>query len=342
MFGQLQFKILLQCGKIPGYPLASSPNAHFVSRKGSALNAAAPITPQQAGTPAAGMRRVAVIIATVGRAQLVSRIVDSLSEQSLQPSQIIVVGAQPADVAATDASKPGVQVLIGQKGLTRQRNLGLDSLAGDTDAVVFIDDDFLAHPDFLAEALAILDQHPDIAGVTGELLADGAKTGEITLDQAQQIIATQPIGPRSMRHRDALYGCNMVMRGEWVRDLRFDENLPLYGWQEDIDFSVRLSRRGRLVSTPSVTGVHMGNRGGRTSGVRLGYSQIANIVYLNRKGTMVPKLGRKLVASNVAANLVRSLWPEPHIDRRGRLQGNAMALADLLRGRLDPQRIERM
>ena len=28
---------------------------------------------------------------------------------------------------------------------------------------------------------------------------------------------------------------------------RFDEALPLYGWQEDIDFTTQIGRRGRLV-----------------------------------------------------------------------------------------------
>ncbi len=121
--------------------------------------------------------------------------------------------------------------------------------------------------------------------------------------------------------------------------LRFDERLPLYGWQEDIDFTVQLSRRGMLQSTPALTGIHMGVRGARQPGRKLGYSQVANIVYLSRKGTMQPGLGRRLLFQNLCANLVRSAWPEHGIDRRGRLFGNAMAIADWARGRIDPERV---
>jgi len=42
---------------------------------------------------------------------------------------------------------------------------------------------------------------------------------------------------------------------------------------------------------------------------------------------------------NLAANLLRSAWPEAGIDRRGRLHGNLVALNDWMRGRLDPMKV---
>jgi hypothetical protein len=36
---------------------------------------------------------------------------------------------------------------------------------------------------------------------------------------------------------------------------------------------------------------------------------------------------------------VRSVWPEPYVDRVGRLRGNLAALADLAAGSLHPERI---
>jgi len=38
-------------------------------------------------------------------------------------------------------------------------------------------------------------------------------------------------------------------------------------------------------------------------------------------------------------NMVRALWPEPYVDRRGRLLGNVVALRDLVTGHMDPTRI---
>ena len=41
----------------------------------------------------------------------------------------------------------------------------------------------------------------------------------------------------------------------------------------------------------------------------------------------------------VAANLARSVRPEPYVDRAGRCLGNVRAALDLMTGRLDPARI---
>jgi hypothetical protein len=116
--------------------------------------------------------------------------------------------------------------------------------------------------------------------------------------------------------------------------------LPLYGWLEDVDFSRQLARFGRVVSTDATRGVHLGVKQGRQRGVKLGYSQVANPLYLIGKGTMSPRRALTLIARNLAANTVRSLRAEPWVDRRGRLIGNVRAMLDLVTGRLDPRRIQ--
>jgi hypothetical protein len=115
--------------------------------------------------------------------------------------------------------------------------------------------------------------------------------------------------------------------------------MPLYAWQEDRDFSRRLNVHGRIVRARSLLGAHMGVTQGRSPGVKLGYSQVANPLYLLGKGTMRPIETTILVGRNIAANLVKTLNPEPWVDRAGRLRGNLLALADAARGRVTPERI---
>ena len=81
---------------------------------------------------------------------------------------------------------------------------------------------------------------------------------------------------------------------------------------------------------------------GRTPGLRLGYSQIANPAYLVGKGTMRIGHALGLVTRNVAMNLIRSVSPEPYIDRRGRLRGNMLALRQIVRGRADPRQVREL
>jgi len=285
-----------------------------------------------------------VVIATVGRASLVRQTVDLLAGQTRPADKILVAAVEAGDVSGLDPDGRSVRALFSQKGSCRQRNHALDVIdaEGAADIIVFFDDDFIAAPDYLANVEALFAGDLEIVGVTGELRADGVRHGGFTVEQAQALLADPDPAPPPMRSRHELYGCNMAIRASAARGLRFDENLPLYGWQEDIDFTSRLGRRGRQVSTGAVTGVHLGAGSGRTSGKRLGYSQVANIVYLKRKGTMRRKFGNRLMVSNVAANALRSLRPEPSIDRRGRLLGNVLAILDCLRGRVDPQRILEM
>jgi hypothetical protein len=122
--------------------------------------------------------------------------------------------------------------------------------------------------------------------------------------------------------------------------LRFDERLPLYGWQEDVDLSRQLAGFGDIMQLGGARGVHLGTKLGRGSGMKLGYSQVANPIYLSSKRRGYP-LGRAIshIASNMAMNAVRSVWSEPYVDRRGRLRGNARALCDLVAGRMLPERI---
>ena len=124
--------------------------------------------------------------------------------------------------------------------------------------------------------------------------------------------------------------------------LRFDVQLPLYGWLEDVDFTRRLGAYGRIVQLSAARGVHLGVKSGRGSGRRLGYSQVSNPVYLARRGTISWRRAILSLTRNILANSARSLRPEPNVDRLGRLRGNVVALVELMRGRIHPMRVTRL
>ncbi|WP_421848364.1 glycosyltransferase family 2 protein [Novosphingobium sp.] len=289
------------------------------------------------------MLRIHIVIATVGRPALLRETVDLIARQTRRHDGVLIVAPAREDFGTAGESVVRPEIVLSPKGLCRQRNRALDVLQGRADVVLFLDDDFVMAPDYCAAIEMLFASDPGIAGITGNLVADGVRHGGFTADEALALIDRDaPMLDPAVIPREALYGCNMALRMAHMRGLRFDEALPLYGWQEDIDLTMQLARRGRLISSGLVTGVHLGVRGGRTSGRRLGYSQVANIVYLLRKGTIPRWLAKRLFWRNLAANLVRAPFPEPHIDRAGRLAGNLRALADLALGRIDPRKIERM
>ena len=285
--------------------------------------------------------RIAVGIATKGRPELLAHTLRHLAGQQRPAERVLLCPAAPPDLPA--ALPPGCEVVQGRVGSCAQRNAILDALRGsDIDIVLFIDDDFFPQPDYLRELERLMQLRVDAAIVRGELIADGVHGPGYGVAEAEALLAAdvRPAEP-ALRNCLGAYGCNFAARLSVVHGIgvRFDEALPLYGWQEDIDFSRQAAPYGAVLRSEALRGVHLGHKGGRTSGLRFGYSQMANPIYLVRKGTMPVAFARRLMSRNLVSNLARSLWSEGHVDRRGRLRGNLLALLDWLRGRVHPRRI---
>ena len=210
------------------------------------------------------------------------------------------------------------------------------------DVITFFDDDFLPADDYLDRLVQHFQRHDEVAAIMGHTAVDGAQGAGLTFEEglmALRALEASVVADEAPRDQTGTYGCNMSLRASSIGDLRFDERLALYGWQEDIDFTGRLRRSGRVVSVTDLIGVHLGVKSGRVSGVRFGYSQLVNPTYLIRKGSIPRAFGINLMMRNVAANILRSPWPESFEDRRGRLKGNVIAAFHLMQGRVEPEYI---
>ncbi|GAC1326971.1 MAG: glycosyltransferase [Beijerinckiaceae bacterium] len=284
--------------------------------------------------------RIAIGIPTIGRANIVRETVRDLRLQHRQPDAVFVCAPRHDDVAGLAATEPAVHILLGGPGLSRQRNIIL-SVLDDFDLVVFLDDDFVCDPHFLHEIEAVFMSVKDVVCATGHVVADGVLGPGLNMDAARHALISLGVLRNEIVEVYNAYGCNMAIRISTQRDynVRFDEELPLYAWLEDVDFSRQIAAYGRVVQVTAAVGVHRGVKGGRLSGVRLGYSQVANPVYLMRKGTCSPAKGIGQIARNMAANMARCITPEAHVDRVGRTSGNVRGLVDLIKGRLAPARV---
>lgn len=283
------------------------------------------------------MRRLtlAVIIATKGRRDVAAQLIRHLSAQTRRPDRVILSVADPDDAPRA----AGVEVVLGPAGLAAQRNTGLRAIGG-ADVAVFYDDDFVPAPGALEGIERLFSGRPEVAGATGQVAADGASGDAISEDAATEICRQLHISAPAPAERRVigLYGCNMAVRLSAAKDLWFDEALPLYGWQEDLDFGARLSKQGAVIKTSAFSGVHRGVKSARPQERGLGYAQIANPVYLMRRGDIPAPYLLRLMARNIAANHLGALAQKTTGDRLGRMRGNWRALADLVLGRLSPSR----
>lgn len=291
--------------------------------------------------PSAAQAQTCVVFATRGRAETLHNVVTALDNQTHKPTLVIVSAVTPEDVGAL-VGRDDIIKLFGPAGLAQQRNRALAAIPAQIDTVVFFDDDFLPHTKWLEVVNRTFIEWPSVGCITGHMAADGIHGPGMCFDDAMKAIAACDEDSVDYVVKNySPYGCNMAFRREAIHELRFDERLVLYGWLEDRDFGGALAKRGwGCIKIGKAIGAHLGIKAGRVSGRRLGYSQIVNPIYLRRKGTMTTASLMEHLFRNITSNVARSLLPEPHIDRFGRLVGNLRAARDLLGGVVAPERAE--
>ena len=242
-----------------------------------------------------------VVIATLGRPEILSATLESLAACDPQPEEIIVVDGDPER-----SSRPAVRrrrepsprsplrYLSSRPGTTVQRNVGIDAATGDV--VVFLDDDVTVEPSFFTD-LAVAYADPEVVGATGKVIEPRShRVG----DQRSRIRSLLHGGgeegtftrfgyPRYLQDMDRprdvqiMQGCLLTVRREHALRVRFDESLTGYAVAEDEDFAFRLSRLGRIRYLPGLVVRHK-KLGFGTRDVRgLNRAAVVNRAYLFRK-----------------------------------------------------------
>jgi GT2 family glycosyltransferase len=179
-------------------------------------------------------------------------------------------------VAAAMAACPfPVRLLRESPGVCRQRNRGARESAGDL--LFFFDDDVVPEPDFIEILAEVFVRNPEYRAGMGTLApamrrwSPGALLCRLFLLQREHGdgryypsgMPRHPYGTGEFREVEVLgAGLMAVRRAVFAEDkVEFDERLPLM-W-EDVDFSRRLSRRGRLFFEPRARVEHSRSPAGR-------------------------------------------------------------------------------
>lgn len=298
------------------------------------------------------IRSLGIVIATVGRREIVEQTIASLALRKTVPSEVIVVGATQNDLPALGNSVPfQVRTLLAPvKGSAIQRNLGIRHLSSSIEFVTFLDDDMEVHNDYCAEVENVFRSAQSVAGFSGCIMANGNidRAAARQLLNGHQIPVDMPVFGFYRNHWPGFYGCAMNVRRRWLDVEQFDERLPLYAIGEDCEMGFRLSRHGSVGGSARCPVVHLATRTGRISEVGVGYAQIVNYLYFAKKGVGFPRAATyydKLIRLPLV-NLFFSLFPRLEkrraIDRKGRFRGNLLALRDVVRGRIDPMNLLRI
>lgn len=227
------------------------------------------------------MLRTSLIIPTYHRPGEVANCLRSVLAQTVAPGEVIVIddGCLEEVPFAEQFADRRIPLLYRRKeppGLTASRNLGI-SLAGG-DILFFLDDDVVLRADYLERMLAVFERDPEgkIGGVGGRILNTKPVTGSrLLLYWLERLFLLSgpvegtvlPSGfcvdygecPRPLMQEsdvDFLPGGVVAYRRQVCERFRFSSEYTGYGQGEDKDFSMRVGRSYRLVTTPAAALYH--------------------------------------------------------------------------------------
>lgn len=216
---------------------------------------------------------ISVIVCTYKRAETLKEVLDSLKNQIGANFELLIIDGSGDDTRPFDAVKEfeknnvlsfSLRFIKSEKGLTKQRNVGLKNAKGDI--IAFFDDDVTFDSDFLRIIADIFknDTDEEIAGITGydirnyptpitSRLKLRNKLGiipDLTPGKADELGRHTPISILEPTEENMeigwMSGFCMIYRANKIQGLQFDEQLPTYGG-EDRDFSLSASTRGKLM-----------------------------------------------------------------------------------------------
>jgi GT2 family glycosyltransferase len=256
-------------------------------------------------------RGCTVAVCTYRRSRALSRFFDSLQNQLTRPERLVIVDASPDDETERMLkSYPRVQQLAEcvlyfrvtgpLKGLTRQRNFALRWVH--TDLVVFFDDDVVLSPGCLREMETVFRKSGD--GIVGVGALDGHAPARPRLlwrvRRLLHIVSSLRPGtycrsgisvPWSISSSsettvegDWLPGYAMMWKTSAARDTRFYEGFDGYAQGEDLEFSLRMKRKGKLLLACAARLRHLPEPSGRPDNYKLGYMAIHNRYQIQHRG----------------------------------------------------------
>lgn len=232
------------------------------------------------------------------------------------------------------------------RGLTRQRNFGISKSSENSQLVAFLDDDTILHPDYFLEIIKGFELSPDALAVSGyitnevkwkkvsqdysplkgEFVYDGWARTEGSRFGLRRKFGLAPNTPPGMMPdfshgystgflppSGKVYEVELLMGGistyktEIFKKVQFSKYFEGYGLYEDADFSLRISKMGKLLVNTNAMLEHHHAEEGRPNMFKYGKMVIRNGWYVWRIKNKNPKLKAilKWHATSLLLTLVR-------------------------------------
>ncbi|HIC32720.1 MAG TPA: glycosyltransferase [Flavobacteriaceae bacterium] len=294
--------------------------------------------------------KFSLVVCTYMRPQALLTLLQSVSAQSLYPDEILIIDGSTDDATQVVFEQPLFKHLRYYKvddkdrGLTKQRNFGINQVGDTIDVVCFLDDDIVLEPDYFQQLLSTYTTYPNALAVGGYItnevqweVSDGKhKKDKFYFDgymrnEPSRFKLRQPFGllpdvapgymPTFSHGRSVsflppsakTYQVEQIMGGvssyrkEVFKTHTFSDYFVGYGLYEDADFSLLLAKEGSLYVNTNARLAHYHDASGRPNQFKYGKMVLRNGWYVWRVKYQNPSLKArfKFHATSLLLTLIR-------------------------------------
>lgn len=266
-----------------------------------------------------------LIICTYMRSQPLLKLMQSVNEQTQYPSEILVIDGSLNNETQTILGDNNFKNLEYYKveekdrGLTKQRNYGINLVSETSKIICFLDDDIILKPNYFETLIKTYDEKPDAIAVGGYIINevnwklsneqnnsskfyfDGWMREEPSRFKMRKIFRLLPDAnpgfmPSFSHGRSvsflppsgSIYEVEQIMGGvssykkEIFKKFKFSKYFEGYGLYEDADFSLRLAKTGKLYINTEAQLEHYHDGSGRPNKFKYGKMVVRNGWYVWR------------------------------------------------------------
>lgn len=267
------------------------------------------------------------------------RLLESVMQQSRMPDEIIVVDGstdQATQKMLVEAGFEGVKYFLvspQERGLTRQRNFGIERVSESCEIVCFLDDDTVLEPGYFEAIIKVFEQHAEAVGVGGVAINENRWKQKQSPEQLNKLLyyeldgyyiresarnvirnvlglnshlkpalmpkyshgrtCSYPLNNKSYEV-DLLVGMSMNFRKSLFDKLSFSSYFEGYGLYEDADFCIMARKYGKIIITTEARLQHLHEPDGRPKQYHYGKMVVRNGWYVWRVAHPKPSLKAKI------------------------------------------------
>ena len=283
--------------------------------------------------------KFSLIICTYMRPKPLLQLLLSVQDQSLYPDEILIIDGSTNQETATILKENHFDNLLyfpvapEQRGLTKQRNFGIERVGTEIEIVCFLDDDTVLEKDYFEHLLQTYETYPEALGVGGYIINETQceyvgdhyqpKIGDYFFDgwnriDSSRFVLRKIFGldsdcapgfcplfwhgrsvsflPPSGKTYEAeqIMGGVSSFRKQVFETLKFSTFFVGYGLYEDADFTIRVSKTGKLFVNTAAQLSHYHAPSGRPNQYQYGKMVVRNGWYVWRTKNPKPLFDAKL------------------------------------------------